>query len=593
MLDCDAENSELGIEEFDTLLDIASELNVDMPDTENILKAYEEHLQFICVLLEPFDHAVFQGLSLILSEGLNKLIDKKRQLNSDECVFLRKIPEILSEYAFIPTSKIPDVHLLKHFKDMSWIRPVSADEEKKFLKYLVEGPLDFKVNDKLLDANNISRKITDIEIENNVDEEIDLSDFVGIDVDIAQSENSNSDIHNFNHSYDDNNDENDDVIDLSDYSDEFLAETQVKQSNSIGNVADVDLQEDILDTIDIATVNIEDDSSETEVSLLDFIGNHEVSDITHEMEAELNHQTVNNDESSLNISQDQKELVDLIADELKEIIEEKELITIKSADYSSELKDHLINIADQVENISNAVDLIGLEGLGNAGRMLSGNIHMLALNKTSLTKEQTILIEVWPEIILAYLNNIANDQMTADIIQYLKDPSWPEPLSEKTEVLIGVSLSSPQMKDDEKSNRQSVASAEDMSLVLPDDVNPELLEGLLQDLPVQSGEFSVAIQNLQDQNNIEYLEVAQRIAHTLKGAGNVVGVKGIANLTHNLEDILEIQSKAKKLPSGDLLNVLIDAADCLETMSEALLGIDEPPDNGLLIFQSVLDWANK
>ena len=80
MLDCDARSSELGTEEFDNLLEVALVLNVDTPDIELVLKSYDEHLQFIFGLLVPFDHAVFKGLSLILSEGLNKLIGEKRQL---------------------------------------------------------------------------------------------------------------------------------------------------------------------------------------------------------------------------------------------------------------------------------------------------------------------------------------------------------------------------------------------------------------------------------------------------------------------------------------------------------------------------------
>ena len=88
-----------------------------MQDTAVHLAAYEDQLRFIMRLLKPYDHTVLQGLASILSEGIEKLVDEKRQLNIDECIFLKKIPDILSEYAFIPTSKIPDAHLLTHFKN--------------------------------------------------------------------------------------------------------------------------------------------------------------------------------------------------------------------------------------------------------------------------------------------------------------------------------------------------------------------------------------------------------------------------------------------------------------------------------------------
>jgi len=76
MLDCDVESSELGSEEFDTLSDIASGLSTNVQDAATILKAYEEQLKFIRGLLQPFDHAVLQGLSSILAEGLARLVDE-------------------------------------------------------------------------------------------------------------------------------------------------------------------------------------------------------------------------------------------------------------------------------------------------------------------------------------------------------------------------------------------------------------------------------------------------------------------------------------------------------------------------------------
>mgnify|MGYP003394782708 FL=1 len=69
----------------------------------------------------------------------------------------------------------------------------------------------------------------------------------------------------------------------------------------------------------------------------------------------------------------------------------------------------------------------------------------------------------------------------------------------------------------------------------------------------------------------------KRMAHTLKGSANTVGVKGIAVLTHQLEDILIACAHEQKLPSRALANSLINASDCLESMSEALLGTSAPP----------------
>ncbi|KOR28783.1 hypothetical protein TI03_03950, partial [Achromatium sp. WMS1] len=87
--------------------------------------------------------------------------------------------------------------------------------------------------------------------------------------------------------------------------------------------------------------------------------------------------------------------------------------------------------------------------------------------------------------------------------------------------------------------------------------------------------------------------IAKRTAHTLKGAANTVGIRGIANLTHHLEDILDALFKHKTPPTPALATVLMDASDCLEMMSEALCGISPPPDTAQETLQAVLDWANK
>ena len=159
-------------------------------------------------------------------------------------------------------------------------------------------------------------------------------------------------------------------------------------------------------------------------------------------------------------------------------------------------------------------------------------------------------------------------------------------------LLQAPALPAPELEDEQKA-RPLHALPEDVSLTLPEDVNPELLDALLQELPTQSRTFSEAIQNLIAGGSLDDIEIAQRTAHTLKGAGNTVGVFGLANLTHQLEDILDALAKQRTLPAGPLSLSLMNAADCLEAMGDALGGLGEPPDNAQEVLQEVLDWANR
>jgi chemotaxis protein histidine kinase CheA len=285
----------------------------------------------------------------------------------------------------------------------------------------------------------------------------------------------------------------------------------------------------------------------------------------------------------------QQELIDLVSAEFLEI--DAACNRLSSFD-SGELRQELISMTEQAENIGNAVNLIGLEGLGVASEIISSNLGLVSQEGYYISPELLSIIAEWPDKLSGYLKNIYSNNYVQLLITYLQDKNWPEPVNaELSEQLIN-KLSSPSFIEEEVESRQIKASSDDVSLELPVDVNQELLEGLLQDLPAQTEEFSKSIQNLCEGGGVDDIEVAQRVAHTLKGAANVVGVKGIANLTHHLEDILEAQVKSRALPVAELLDILVSASDCLEAMAEALLGIDAAPDDALKTFQSVLDWAN-
>ncbi len=513
-------------------------------DVATHLHQYARQLQTACECLNPSAHESLACFSIIIEEGLEQLIGEKRPLTRDESSFLQKIPTILSEYILIPESKIPDAKFLRHLKNKHWIRPISADEEKVLLTLLVPSTV--------IDAPGETP-------EHPGEHPAELIIEPDLSSDIIISENINTD--------------SESILDLNSFSNDI--DTGFDPGPADTSKAQEDILEAMLPEYDEADL-----------------------ETPPEIDAIHSDQVPGRQTDSLAITEQQQELVTLICDELDEVIEDETYSKIPLDIGITELNVHLIGIAELIEHISNAIDMIGLEGLGNSCRFISTNVHLLAIKKISLSDAHKILIEKWPALIHLYLKDISSSTRSPanaafSITQYLSDSLWPDPLTDDDKLKLQSLLTSPRLKEEEKNIRQNTASAEDVSLELPDDANNELLDALLLDLPVQTEEFSNALQNLHTQDNIEYLDVAQRIAHTLKGASNVVGVKGIANLTHHLEDILEIQSKAKKLPSTELYNILSDAADCLETMSEALLGIDAPPDNSQEIFQSILDWANK
>ncbi len=300
-----------------------------------------------------------------------------------------------------------------------------------------------------------------------------------------------------------------------------------------------------------------------------------------------------------NLTEEQREFLDLINAEILEIQEtHNERLTNVVETHSTDvahLMDEIEIQIDQLDRIGSATEMVGLKGLKYFCKKLQDNLEYIKENNPknlALLHEQFL---IWPDLIQAYLISPKDGDYIQAILEYLFLDSWPIELNdvEKKKIENAFNDSAIEVDSDQKFERLREATTENISLEVPNDVPDELFNSLLQDLPQQTEEFSLAVQNLRQADFINQLEVSKRIAHTLKGAGNTVGIIGLANLTHNLEDILEALLKAQSKPNKGLHAVIENAAECLEEMSEFLHGIGSAPAEAISVFQEVLNWANR
>jgi len=140
--------------------------------------------------------------------------------------------------------------------------------------------------------------------------------------------------------------------------------------------------------------------------------------------------------------------------------------------------------------------------------------------------------------------------------------------------------------------RKTLAEPGDMQLTPADDVVPSVMEGMLRELPGNAERLGAAVRAVADARTFEPIDEARRVAHTIKGDANTVGVRGLAHLTHALEDILVALVKRPELLDDALATLLVDAGDCVEEMADHLLGRGPAPDGALALYQQVLDAAN-
>lgn len=285
-----------------------------------------------------------------------------------------------------------------------------------------------------------------------------------------------------------------------------------------------------------------------------------------------------------------REMLAILASELVQMDEQ---FSLEAAATHEDRLSAISNYCDFLQRLKSTTDSIGLAALAALFDQLGQRIVQLP---AGLSAKQQILLHQIPAILATYLAAPEDEETGAALVAVLADSAWITPLAQDEILLWQEALANVEITDNSSSTpeRQTRAELKDVSLELPDDVNTELLDGLLQELPVQVAAFTGAIARIASgQGSIKDEERAMRAAHTLKGAANTVGVSGIANFTHHLEDILVALIEAGKLPSRALSAVLINAGDCLEAMCEFLLSIGPAPEQSLGVFQEILDCANR
>jgi chemosensory pili system protein ChpA (sensor histidine kinase/response regulator) len=290
------------------------------------------------------------------------------------------------------------------------------------------------------------------------------------------------------------------------------------------------------------------------------------------------------------------ELLGLLTAELSGIGESmRENLPAATAADEPEARSHACEAcAEIVERLGHASEAVGLVALSSVMSHLG--IRLRAAGGGASAPDLGVLM---PEVlgrIENYLATPTDASACGGLVDVLLDSAWAERLSCEEGGALAERLANVELvvETEQREARLERASAEDVSLVLPNDLNPALLENLLLELPQQVGAFTEAIGRIAaGGGKLSDVEDAKRAAHTLKGAANTVGVRGIASVTHHLEDILIAFSDHGVLPGRSMASLLLRSGDCLETMNEVLQGTGPLPEDALSVLQEILDCANR
>ncbi|WKB51387.1 hybrid sensor histidine kinase/response regulator [Eleftheria terrae] len=132
----------------------------------------------------------------------------------------------------------------------------------------------------------------------------------------------------------------------------------------------------------------------------------------------------------------------------------------------------------------------------------------------------------------------------------------------------------------------------EVSLEVPDDVDPTLLDAFLDDAPIQLDALARGVRALADgRADLETLQAARRAAHTFKGSGNVAGIRGIGRLGQRMEELLDhAVGRQGEVPVA-MARDLEQAVACLDQMVQSLRGHEAAPDDALAWLERLGDWV--
>jgi chemotaxis protein histidine kinase CheA/ActR/RegA family two-component response regulator len=264
-----------------------------------------------------------------------------------------------------------------------------------------------------------------------------------------------------------------------------------------------------------------------------------------------------------------------------------------AAQQPSDAPEHIEPMLGFIERSIMASALVGLHGWGGYLQQIA---EFAAGQMAAPQKPALVWLQGWLAPAQAYLQAPATPASTTVILNYLR--TCPQQPDESVLELLGeMLLVPPALAAEELAAANApleAAQPEDVSLAT-DEVDTGLLSAMLADAPEQLDKLLVHLENLAAGiATVPQLIEAQRIAHTFKGSGNIIGLPGIGRTAHRLEDVMEWALES--VEKGHTVNPaavrdMQHAVSVLQHMVAHLQGEEAAPSQAQESLQRLLDWV--
>jgi chemotaxis protein histidine kinase CheA len=255
---------------------------------------------------------------------------------------------------------------------------------------------------------------------------------------------------------------------------------------------------------------------------------------------------------------------------------------------------HCEPIAAVFDKLASVVRMVGLEGQALAIEQLRDGAQLLALSDEQAMAEGLGWLAMWREPMAAAFEQPGDAAAAQAIVDHLAAGPAPLP-GEMSADLCRLLCQPPELPREDSETRAAAFTMpgdDDVSIAVPEDVDAGLYETFLADAPNQLALLGDTIRVLaRGPVEMAQLTEAQRVAHTFKGSGNIIGIRGVGRLAHRIEDLLDFALAQGGALPPPMARDLERAAATLDQMVYALRGEEEAPADAINHLKALVDWA--
>jgi chemotaxis protein histidine kinase CheA/ActR/RegA family two-component response regulator len=260
----------------------------------------------------------------------------------------------------------------------------------------------------------------------------------------------------------------------------------------------------------------------------------------------------------------------------------------------------LVSVEEFIDRTAQAVEMVGMLGLvsylarlrdGLTQATLAQDARLLHWVAAGLTHTDTYLSAPSEAAVITTLLSHAAEISLDGTAQDSPTATEKLALDELRLALLQAPILDTSAEDDERS-----APIEDDDLVLRrDDVDEGLLAVMLADAPTQLERLhDCLVAVTRGKATTPMLAESQRIAHTFKGSGSIIGLPAVTRLSHRLEDLLDwfvAKNQAGETQSAPAVRDALFTVDVLQQCVSHLNGEDEAPPHIREVLERLGEWT--